>query len=82
MGCRRATDAPGSVHLSGRAVRRMRLRRISRTDVALVLASREREIDHVHGTTNHLGRALDGRSIVVATETDDHVITVMLEDEG
>jgi hypothetical protein len=27
---------------------------------------------HAHGTTSHHGTALDGRAIVVVTETDDH----------
>lgn len=70
------------MHLTRHAIERMALRRISRLDVALVLTSASTRADHLHGATSHFGVGLDGRGIVVVTETDDHdrVITVMLED--
>lgn len=61
-----------AVRLTDHAVARMALRGISRLDVEHVLATAHRSTDHAHGSTSHAGIGLDGRSIVVVTELDDH----------
>lgn len=70
------------MHLTDHAKHRMVLRGISALDLQLVLATAERTLGHDHGTTSHIGRGLDGRGIVVVTDSDDHdrIITVMLDE--
>jgi len=57
-------------------------RAISRLDVEHVLATAHARVPQPHGTTRHHGFALDGRGIVIVTETDDdRIVTVMNSDE-
>ncbi|MCK9249460.1 MAG: DUF4258 domain-containing protein [Solirubrobacteraceae bacterium] len=65
--------------LTDHALDRLAERGIALRDVELVLATAHRRVMHRHGSTSHHGFALDGRAIVVVTETDDHdrIVTVM-----
>jgi hypothetical protein len=67
------------VHFTDHALDRLAERQITKRDVELVLATAHRRVDHGHGTSSHHGFALDGRAMVVVTETDDpdRVVTVM-----
>ena len=64
------------------AAQRMRERDVARLDIEHVIATAYHRAGQRWGTTLHRGFGLDGRAIVVVTETEDWdaIVTIYTED--